>query len=1023
MRVLCVAEKPSIARSISQILSGGRITTRQTQCKFIKNFDFDYPQMNSAFTMTAVAGHLLEHNFSDAYNRWYSCDPISLFDAPLHVAVPADFKSIERNLLTEARTADTLMIWTDCDREGENIGWEIMSVCRKARPNILVKRARFSAIIAQQIHRAAQHSVELDKAQADAVEARIILDLRIGAAFTRMQTLTLRQRLPQFKDIRVVSYGPCQFPTLGFVVARYNQVKSFTPEDFWYIFLSLDREISGEVKKVDFTWRRGHLFAADVVIEIYEGIVASPRARVIKVTKKNVKKWKPLPLTTVELQKAGSRLLKLAPKKVLDIAEKLYQQGFLSYPRTETDQYDPKFDFMSLIAKQTVDRTWGMFAQGLQEGGFNTPRQGKNNDKAHPPIHPTAHAGNLAGDDKKVYDFITRRFLASCSKDAEGSETTVEVEYDGEEFYATGLIVLQRNYLDVYPYDKWNAKEIPNFRDGEEFEPTSCEIKEGKTTPPSLLTEADLVALMDKNGIGTDATIAQHIQTIIDREYVIERMDGTTKHLLPSTLGMGLVEGYNEIGYDRSLSKPQLRRETERSMVQVCEGTKSKDQMLLESIEQYREMYIIAKREFDKVLSSVRRYIEGNRTEDPGRRDGGHNPGGGNSGAGNGGGGGGGRDDHDDDNGTSGPSNGGRARTRSAGRQTRSTRGRTQAPVGPPCPPKRDEPPQASTRMITPPLRTDVATTRPGGTHEARFDSSVTRTGISIQIPIPQCRCGIPATRRKVTQQRSFRQGKEYYACSVDKCDFIAWIEGQANIADDASPSLVPAKRALGASQTESDSIAVRTCRCGENASRRTVSKDGGNKGRMFWGCSKGRDEGCGFFEWDDEPSRSTGASTSVTRSTSQTNPSSSGRCFRCDQEGHWASACPTVKPLSTNSHISKGDASACFKCGKSGHFMNSCPAGPSRSDSGPTGMKAGTPSRGECFSCGQSGHWTADCPENGRPRPSKRAKSTSASTTTKGAKSTRAGTRSGSKGTSTKRANKRDLKTKNGMFGVPDDF
>jgi DNA topoisomerase-3 len=108
--------------------------------------------------------------------------------------------------------------------------------------------------------------------------------------------------------------------------------------------------------------------------------------------------------------------------------------------------------------------------------------------------------------------------------------------------------------------------------------PTVCELRDGTTTAPSYLTEADLVTMMDRNGIGrelislcnhvglrqtpgTDATIAQHIQTIIDREYVTERMDGRTKYLLPSTLGIGLVEGYNKIGFDKSLSKPHLRRE------------------------------------------------------------------------------------------------------------------------------------------------------------------------------------------------------------------------------------------------------------------------------------------------------------------------------------------------------------------------------------------------------------------------------------------------------------------------------
>ena len=130
--------------------------------------------------------------------------------------------------------------------------------------------------------------------------------------------------------------------------------------------------------------------------------------------------------------------------------------------------------------------------------------------------------------------------------------------------HIAGLIILERNYLDVYPYDKWQGKELPNFEEGATFVPSVCELRDGTTSKPSLLTEADLVGIMDKNGIGTDATIAQHIDTIINREYVIPRMDGSVKYLVPSTLGIGLVKGYNDIGFDRSLSKPQLRREVRR---------------------------------------------------------------------------------------------------------------------------------------------------------------------------------------------------------------------------------------------------------------------------------------------------------------------------------------------------------------------------------------------------------------------------------------------------------------------------
>ena len=100
-------------------------------------------------TFTCVSGHLLETEFAESHRSWGSCDPFALFEAPVVNYVAKDKKKIAENLQSEARGAQQLMIWTDCDREGENIGAEIVAECRKANRNIIVKRARFSAIIAQ----------------------------------------------------------------------------------------------------------------------------------------------------------------------------------------------------------------------------------------------------------------------------------------------------------------------------------------------------------------------------------------------------------------------------------------------------------------------------------------------------------------------------------------------------------------------------------------------------------------------------------------------------------------------------------------------------------------------------------------------------------------------------------------------------------------------------------------------------------------------------------------------------------
>jgi len=285
MRILCVAEKPSIARSITEILSGNQFTTRQSPNRYCKNFDFHYrlppsPQLVD-FTVTSVLGHLTCTDFDDHYQGWRNCDPFSLFDAPINRFVNPDHKGIERNLKAESRRADKLMIWTDCDREGEHIGSEIVSVCRAAKPGIIVLRARFSAIIPAQIHNACQNAGQLDMNQVHAVQVRMELDLRIGAALTRCQTMGLQSRFHQLAE-SLISYGPCQFPTLGFVVDQYDKVNAFVPEVFWYIHVVLAKDDT----KVEFKWKRHRLFDYHAAFVLHEMCTDDPEATVMDVNVK-----------------------------------------------------------------------------------------------------------------------------------------------------------------------------------------------------------------------------------------------------------------------------------------------------------------------------------------------------------------------------------------------------------------------------------------------------------------------------------------------------------------------------------------------------------------------------------------------------------------------------------------------------------------------------------------------------------------------------------------------------------------
>ena len=293
------------------------------------------------------------------------------------------------------------------------------------------------------------------------------------------------------------------------------------------------------------------------------------------------------------------------------VAEALYQRGLLSYPRTETDQYEREFDFHALLAKQTSDAAWGpLVTELLGDTGlqYERPRNGSKNDKAHPPIHPTAHANGLSGDEKKVYDYVTQRFLASCATDAQGHETAVHIALGGEAFHASGTVVAAQNYLRLFPYETWKDKAMPEYTQDQRFRPT-CALRAGETTRPNLLTEADLVSLMDKNGIGTDATIAEHIRKVIDRQYVMLHKQGKTNYLVPSTLGMGLVEGYQSMEISQHLCKPMLRRDTEQKLDLIANAALTRDATVAESMQEYRRIYATVQSDFDTIVQSVRGLI------------------------------------------------------------------------------------------------------------------------------------------------------------------------------------------------------------------------------------------------------------------------------------------------------------------------------------------------------------------------------------------------------------------------------
>lgn len=972
LNVLNVAEKNDAAKRLSQIMSGGNSQRREGFSKFNKIYEFDYNILNSncKMIMTSVSGHLMQHEFVQGYKNWTSCRPLALFDAPVNTFVPDQFFEIKRTLVRESRKCSVLIIWTDGDREGENIGFEIIKVCREIKPNIRLYRAKFSEITPRAVNLAAQNLVPPDENVSNAVEVRSELDLRIGAAFTRFQTLRLQKRFPNFLAQQVISYGSCQFPTLGFVVERYKQVQEFIPETFYKIKVSHRKDDT----TADFSWKRGRLFNQRVCSIFCAICQENPTALVVNVISKPKSKWRPVPLDTVELEKTASKKLKINAKTTMGIAEKLYSKGIISYPRTETNIFPKGMDLVGLVQNQTQDNQWGDFAQRILDDGGPNPRQGKKTDNAHPPIHPIKFTNNLQGDEKKVYDFIVRHFLACVSKDAQGQETTVEVEIAEEHFFAHGLMILARNYLEVYIYEGWNSKNIPNYSQGDSFVPDSIDMVNGETQAPPLLSESDLIALMEKHGIGTDATHADHIEKIKDRQYVGVQNDGT---FLPGKLGMGLVEGYDSMGF--AMSKPHLRAGLESDLKLICEGRKNKDVVLADQVRNYKEVFEQAMVQVEKLDNAMSSYFGvmsdvpvedvGGSVSDPIRKCPRCNQG----------------DmtlrkrkegdwllgcmnypdcknsmffpslvtdvqrsdaicsqckplpvhklifvfkrgsvppmmmspytsciggcddmllgllDSRGKSNTSTVQSSNNTTTNSRNNQRSQQNARNNLPtVANPNRGKTNSRKDGKTNKREPQTKTKKNNStqkdtglalRNDGNSSSFNNGGNNSSGSSSGSGGICCECGVPAIQL-VTRKAGPNQNRPFFKCgsSTHACNFFVWGDAADNTATTSAPTPLRTSSSMNNTTIDYSVNNINTnnnnfsrqnvpqfsnntippdngddvkCKCNIPAASRTVSKDGPNKGRPFYGCMKPREESCGFFQWGDQANLQVGASNS----------------------------------------------------------------------------------------------------------------------------------------------------------------
>ncbi|KAF3787597.1 DNA topoisomerase 3-beta [Nymphaea thermarum] len=539
-KVLMVGEKPSIALAIANALSGGRMSTRRGATD-VHEFDGTFQGFHVHYKVTSVIGHVFSVDFPPAYQNWEATDPMDLFGAPTLKAESNPKAHICRHLRQEAHGCRYLVLWLDCDREGENICYEVIDCTgiRGMEGGQRVFRARFSSVTEKDILRAMNNLVEPDKNEALAVDARQEIDLKVGVAFTR--------------------YGPCQTPTLGFCVQRYFQITTFKPEKFWGLHCFITK--NGYELQLD--WERGKIASMFQKLVVGDGMV-----KVVDISKKEERKTRPTGLNTVNMLKVASSALGLGPHNAMQLAERLYTQGFISYPRTESTAYPASFDFKGTLAAQLNNPYWGDDVRRLLDGDFHKPRSGSDAGD-HPPITPMLGAtqDTLGADAWRLYQYITQHFIGTVSPDCIYLRTKVDFLTGRELFHVSGQSVISKGFTSVMPWLAVSENSIPEFSKGECIKISKVELFEGWTSAPDYLSESELISLMEKNGIGTDASIPVHINNICERNYVQVHAG---RKLVPTPLGITLVRGYQCI--DPDLCLPDIRSFIELQITLIAKG-------------------------------------------------------------------------------------------------------------------------------------------------------------------------------------------------------------------------------------------------------------------------------------------------------------------------------------------------------------------------------------------------------------------------------------------------------------------
>lgn len=528
------------------------------------------------------------------------------------------------SLRKQAKEADSLFLATDPDREGEAIAWHLMEILntREAGSKKLearkYKRVAFHEITKEAVEEAFNNPRDVDLLLVDAQQARRILDRLVGYKLSPLLWKKIRRGL---------SAGRVQSVTVRFIVEREREIEKFGKEIYFAFKANFNpstgsgqgdsksRSFDSYLEKVDdkgleikntiqlfsdkYQYTSGVIKTEDEAKTLISDLASSKY--IVSLIKKDEQKRYPYPpFTTSSLQQEASTRLSLSPKNTMRLAQKLYENGFITYMRTDSINLAPQaVDKMRDFIASKLGKTY------LPDQGIFYKTKAKNAQEAHEAIRPTdfrnleeqvnAIKNDLGSGEGRLFDLIFRRAVSSQMLPATYFRTDATINAAGKSgknyiFTASGRKLKFEGFLKIYRPNGDTEIDLPELSEGEELNCQDLISEEKQTTPPPRYNEASLIKELEKNGIGRPSTYAPILTTIQDRFYV-EKKEG---RLYPTAVGIAVNDFL--VGKFEEVVGIPFTAEMEENLDKIAEGEKKWVPVLREFYEPFEKDLVKAEK-------------------------------------------------------------------------------------------------------------------------------------------------------------------------------------------------------------------------------------------------------------------------------------------------------------------------------------------------------------------------------------------------------------------------------------------